>query len=195
MKNLMFTVKAKKILMLVFCVALIFSHFFCYFKFSNYTKIVNTLADNIFNSFNSNSESSEKDSNIFFVFSENNYKFLGKSLPVLKLPSDCEYVFENGVFSFNLKENFTIKCAGSGIVKEVGFLPNGLKFIEVRHSGNVVTRYENLKIVGVGTDFNLKNIHVIGTCDKSQPFVFKILKNNEVLENYEVLEGEIKWKN
>ena len=195
MKNPIFKINAKKILVLIFCAALIFSHFFCYFKFSDYSKIVNTLADNIFNCFNRNSESSEKDNNIFFVFSENSYKFLGKSLPALKLPSESDYTFKNGIFSFNLKENFTIKCAGKGIVKDVGFLQNGLKFVEVRHSGNIVTRYENLIIVGVGNDYNLKNIHIIGTCNKNDPFIFKILKNNEIVENYEILDGEIKWKN
>ena len=196
MKNLFITLKAKNFLMLFICLALIFSHFFCYFTFNSYKEVINSVSQSIFNSFNSgDTDTNDKDNNIFFVSTKGDYKFLGASLPSLKLPSSSEYTLENGIFTFSLKDDFTIKCSGTGIVKKVGYLENGLKYVEIIHSGNITTRYENLKVVGVGANYNLKNIHIIGTCLKENPFVFKILKNEKILQNYIVLEGEIKWQN
>lgn len=193
MKNLILTLKAKNVIILFICITLIFFHFFCYFNFSQYQTIVNSVSENFFNSFNNGK--TNKDNNIFFVSNQSNYKNLGKTLPSLTLPNSSEYTLENGVFTFNLTQDFIIKCAGIGIVKQVGILENGLKFVEIMHSANIITRYENLKIVGVGIDYNLKNIHIIGTGLEDTPLVFKILKNNKILENYSIENGEIKWQN
>lgn len=195
MNNIFITINAKKGLLLIICMLLVFTHFFCYFKFFSYKEIIKTVNENIFNSFNGEIDTNEKENNIFFVSSNNDYKFLGKNLPNLKLPSSCEFKLESGVFTFDLKENLVIKSAGTGIVKKVGFLKNGLKFIEIAHSGNIITRYENLKIVGVGENFNVKNIHIIGTCPEDIQFVFKVLKNDIVINNFVILDGEIKWQN
>ena len=120
---------------------------------------------------------------------------MGNKKPTLTLPSNEEYEIKNGEFSFKIDNNLIIKSAGSGIVKNIGFLENGLKFIEIRHSGGIVTRYENLKIVGVGLNYNVKNIHILGTCESSQTFIFKVYLNGEIIKNLEVIEGEIIWQN
>ena len=193
--NFFICIKKRSIITVLVCFVLILSHFFFYSHFNAYKKVVDSVSHSIFNSFTGEKNTTEEDGNIYFVSNFGEYINLGANLPKLTLPSEEEYILENGVFSFNLKENFTINCAGVGIVKKIGYLENGLKFLEVRHSGNIVTRYENLKIVGVGENFNVKNVHILGTCLGDCSFVFKVLKNDKVLENYKIENGELKWQN
>lgn len=195
MKNPFIVVKRKSIFVLIICFVLIFSHTVLYLNIDGYKKVIDSFSKQIFNSFSgSDKDTIDNDDNIFFVFNANEYINLGTKKPTLLLPSKEEYELSNGVFTFSLKNNITIKSAGSGIVKKVGFLENGLKYIEIRHSGGIITRYENLKIVGVGENFNVSKVHIIATAEKETPFVFKILKNEKVTTNYEVLDGEIKWQ-
>ena len=190
MKNVFVCIKKGKLIALLICLLIVLSHFVLYFSVDSYKEVVDSFNKKIFNSFNGG-ETDGDDNNIFFVINSND-KNLGKQNPELKLPSQEEYVLDGGVFSYSLKQNFVIKSAGYGIVKTVGYLDNGLKYVEIKHSGNIVTRYENLKIVGVGANFLVKNIHVIGT--SNEDFVFKILKNGKVIENYSVENGEILWQ-
>ena len=191
MKNVFVCIKKGKLIALILCLLVVFSHFVLYFSVNCYKDVIDSVNKKIFNSFNKDEMDSD-DNNIFFVV--NNFdKSLGKQKPKLTLPSNESYIIENGVVSFNLKENFVIKSAGYGIVKSVGFLNNGLKYVEIKHSGNILTRYENLKIVGVGANFLVKNIHIIGTSESN--FVFKIFKNNNLIDNIFIENGEILWQN
>lgn len=194
MKNPFIILKKKNIFSVLVILIILSTHFSLFFSLKSYHNVFKNLNNNIINSFNMQDKELSKE-DIFLVFSLNEYKNLGTKLPSLSLPSEEEYALENGVFTFNLKENITIKCAGEGIVKRVGYLENGLKFVEIRHSGNVVTRYENLKIVGVGENYNLKKIHLIGSCEEDYPFIFKILKNDKIYNSFLIEDGEIKWKN
>lgn len=198
MKNIFVTVKKSKIIVVLLCLLVIFSHFLLYFNILEYKNVVDSLSNKIFNGFNKKSsefEYNENDSNIYFVSNSMEYKILGNKLPVLFLPSNEEYQLENGVFKFKITTNLVVKSAGEGIIKSVGYLDNGLKYVEIRHSGNIITRYENLKIVGVGTNFLVKKIHVIGSSEQNQEVVFKIMKNGKILDNFELVSGEIKWQN
>lgn len=198
MKNLFLCIKKSKIIAFCVCLMLIFSHFILYFQIENYKKVVDSLSYKIFNGFNhkfSEYDYGEKDSNIFFVSNIKEYISLGVKLPSLFLPTSEEYEMNDGIIKFKITKNFFIKSAGEGIVKSVGFLDNGLKYVEIRHSGNIITRYENLKIVGVGTNFMVKNIHIIGSVEENQNLIFKIIKNGNIVKNYTIENGEIKWQN
>lgn len=196
MKNIFLVVNKKKVVAFLVCLCVIFSHFIFYFQIESYKNVVDSLNKNIFNSFNFNDkDASDSENNIFFVFNLYDFINLGTNKPKLSLPSEEEYILENGVFTFSLKENLVIKCAGNGLVKSVGYLENGLKYVEIHHSGNIITRYENLKIVGVGQNFNVKNIHILGTCDIETPFVFKVLRNDKIIEDFIIENGKIVWQN
>lgn len=196
MKNLFVCVKKKTLIYFFIAIFLVLIHFLCYFTCFEYKKVVKNVSENIFNGFSfGDKNTSEKENNIFFVFNLYEYINLGNKKPTLTLPSNEEYEIDNGEFSFKIDNNLIIKSAGSGIVKNIGFLENGLKYVEIRHSGGIVTRYENLKIVGVGLNYNVKNIHILGTCESSQTFIFKVYLNGEIIKNLEVVEGEIKWQN
>ena len=194
MKNIFVTIKKSSLILICLCLTLLISHFVLYFKIESYKSVVDSLSHKIFNSFTDNYDTTEKDSNIFFV-SNFGYKNLGNKLPLLSLPINEEFEKIDGKIVFKNLQNNVVKSAGEGIVKTVGFLDNGLKFVEVRHSGEITTRYENLKIVGVGTNFLVKNIHVLGTGNGEENIVFYVLKDNKILTNYEIENGEIKWQN
>ncbi len=194
MKNIFVTIKKSSLILICLCLTLLISHFVLYFKIESYKSVVDSLSHKIFNSFTDNYDTTEKDSNIFFV-SNFGYKNLGNKLPILSLPINEEFEKIDGKLVFKNLKNIVVKSAGEGIVKTVGFLDNGLKFVEVRHSGGIITRYENLKIVGVGTNFLVKNIHVLGTGNGEENIVFYVLKDNKILTNYEIENGEIKWQN
>ena len=198
MKNPFLCVKKSQIIALFMCLVLLLSHFVLYLKFESYKKVVDSLCGKIFNGFNYKSsefEYSEKDSNIFFVSNSKDYVSLGLKLPLLKLPCGEDFEINEGIITFNNKKDFVIKCAGEGIVRNVGYQENGLKYVEIRHSGNIITRYENLKVVGVGTNFLVKSVHALGVSCGETKFVFKIIKNGNILTNYTIENGEIKWQN
>lgn len=198
MKNPFLCIKKSQIIALFMCLVLLLSHFVLYFKLESYKKVVDSLCGKIFNGFNYKSsefEYNEKDSNIFFVSNSKDYVNLGLKLPHLKLPSNEDFEINEGVITFNNEKNFVITCAGEGVVRNVGYQENGLKYVEIRHSGNIITRYENLKVVGVGTNFLVKNINALGVSCGEAKFVFKIIKNGNILTNYTIENGEIKWQN
>jgi len=190
MKNIFIVIKKSRFFLILIAILLLFSHVVLYSSVLSYKKVVDSVNDNIFNSFSKDEADSE--SNIFFVANLND-KTLGKENPELKLPSLEDYELNDGIFIFKAKNNFVVFSAGYGIVKSVGYLENGLKYVEIKHSGNIITRYENLKIVGVGANFLVKKIHIIGTIEDT--FIFKILKNNKVVTNYTIENGEILWQN
>lgn len=196
MKNPIFCFHKKTMLFFIVLIFFIVLHFSLYFNNFNYKRVVDSVSENIFHGFKFlEKEMSEDDGNIFFVSSSGEFINLGTKKPTLTLPSGEKYEYENGVFIFNIKENLTIKASGCGVVKAVGMLENGLKFVEIRHSNNVITRYENLKVVGVGQNYNVKNVNVIGTCEEESGFIFKVFKGGKLLTDIVVENGEIKWEN
>ncbi len=195
MKNIFVCLKKSTLIVLVLCVMVLISHFILYSNVSSYKKVADSLGSKIFNGFNYKSSEYDDRDNIFFVSNLNQFISLGNNKPVLHLPSGEEYEIKSGIISFNIKNNFVIKPAGDGIVKSVGFLGNGQKYVEIKHSGNIITRYENLKIVGVGANFLVKSTSIIGSVEENSPLIFKIIKNGEILTNFLIEDGEIKWQN
>lgn len=193
MKNIIITLKRKHIFAIFCCLLVIFCHLFFYFNVEKYKKIVNTISDKIFNSFNNERDATNDDGDIYFVFANFSNKISSEDKPKLHLPSSEEFDLTDGVFTFNLKSQLIVKCAGEGIVTKVGYLENGLKFVEVRHSGGYITRYENLKIVGVGNNFLVKKIHIIGRASEDYPFIFKVILDDKIVSNFTENEGVIKW--
>ena len=83
----------------------------------------------------------------------------------------------------------------NNVLAMLKILENGQKYVEIKHSGNIITRYENLKIVGVGANFLVKSTSIIGSVEENSPLIFKIIKNGEILTNFLIEDGEIKWQN
>ena len=196
MRNIFFVINKKNLVSLIICFVLLFSHIFLYSKIDGYKKVIDSVNKQIFNSFTENDVNLyDNDNNIYFVFNGEIFT-LTNERPKLYLPSFEEYVLEDGMFKFNLSDHFVIHSAGKGVVTNVGYLDNGLKFVEIRHSGGIVTRYENLKIVGVGINFIVKKTNILGTGEIENNFTFKVYYNNVLIKNIKTNEkGEILWEN
>lgn len=190
MKNIILCWRKKYLITALIFIFALLTHTIMYIKIDGYKNVFDTFNDKIFNSFGSEYKNFQ-DSDAVFVFNEKNY-FKNKELKLV-LPIECDYTLENGVFSFKASENFTIKSSGDGIVKEVGVMENGLKYVLIKHSNNIYTRYENLKIVGVGKNFLVKNINCIGTSSVDNPLKFMVYNNDKIIENIKIENGEIKW--
>lgn len=191
MKNVIVCLKKKNFIIAFILIFMLVAHIFLYFGVDSYKNVFDTFNDKIFNSFNFG-EQNFTDSDAVFVFNEKSY-FKSKGEVKLFLPSSESYVLDNGSFSFDSSKNFIIKSSGDGIVKEVGTLDNGLKYIVIKHSNEIFTRYENLKIVGVGENFIVKNVNPIGTTSVDEPLVFAVYKNNKIITNIKIENGELKW--
>lgn len=191
MKNVIVCLKKKNFIIAFILIFMLVAHIFLYFGVDSYKNVFDTFNDKIFNSFNFG-EQNFTDSDAVFVFNEKSY-FKSKGEVKLFLPSSESYVLDNGSFSFDSSKNFIIKSSGDGIVKEVGTLDNGLKYIVIKHSNEIFTRYENLKIVGVGENFIVKNVNPIGTTSVEEPLVFRVYKNNKIITNIKIENGELKW--
>ena len=191
MKNVIVCLKKKNFIIAFILIFMLVAHIFLYFGVDSYKNVFDTFNDKIFNSFNFG-EQNFTDSDAVFVFNEKSY-FNSKGEVKLFLPSSESYVLDNGSFSFDSSKNFIIKSSGDGIVKEVGTLDNGLKYIVIKHSNEIFTRYENLKIVGVGENFIVKNVNPIGTTSVEEPLVFRVYKNNKIITNIKIENGELKW--
>lgn len=191
MKNVIVCLKKKNFIIAFILIFILVAHIFLYFGVDSYKNVFDTFNDKIFNSFNFG-EQNFTDSDAVFVFNEKSY-FKSKGEVKLFLPSSESYVLDNGSFSFDSSKNFIIKSSGDGIVKEVGTLDNGLKYIVIKHSNEIFTRYENLKIVGVGENFIVKNVNPIGTTSVEEPLVFRVYKNNKIITNIKIENGELKW--
>jgi len=194
MKFKIFVLSGKKILLFSLIIMLLFTHFMFYFFSGSYKEVIDALSYKLTNSFSPNKQLYEdKDANLYFVFNGINFN-LGTNKPKLKLPLNNDWELNNGIVNFSIGEDIVIKSAGKGIVKRIGVLDNDLKFIEIIHSGNIITRYENLKIVGVGVNFNVRSQQILGTLAE-EGLVFKIMQNGSVITSYEIINGEIKWEN
>lgn len=186
MKCGFFVITLKKLIFCIILVAVLILHFCLYFTNSKYNYVVKCFTYDLVNSFSSDKKLYEQsDNNLYFVSNINKSNF--------KLPNNSEYEINNGVVTFKNYSNLIVKSAGAGIVYKSDLLENGLKFVEIKH-GEIITRYENLNIVGVSVNNFVDEQDVIGSVS-NEKLVFKLLKNNEILNNFQIKESEIIWLN
>lgn len=184
MKCSFFVITLKKVIFCAVLVALIFLHFCLFFTNSKYNYVVKCFTYDLVNSFSSDKKLYEQsDNNLYFVSTVEKIIF--------KMPSNNEYEINNGVLTFKNGQNLIVKSSGMGIVKDVGLLENGLKFVEILH-GEIIARYENLSVVGVSEKNFVDTQEIIGSVS-NEKLVFKFLKNDKVLNNFQIKESEIIW--
>lgn len=186
MKCGFFVITLKKVIFYIVLATLVVLHFCLFFTSSKYNYVVKCFTYDLVNSFSSDKKLYEQsDNNLYFVSNTNKNNF--------KLPNDSEYEINNGVVAFKNGSNLIVKSAGMGIVYKIGSLENGLKFIEIKH-GEIISRYENLSVVGVSENSIVDKQEIIGSLSNEKLF-FKFLKNNKVLNNFQIKESEIIWLN
>ena len=152
-----------------------------------------TLIKNIVTVEPSKQAVTQKD-NILSVFFGYNYIMTDKR-PNILLPFKENYIYDNGVFCFDINENLIVKSGANGIIKEIGYNENNEKYIKILHDGNIKSIYENVDIIGVNTNLKIDKNYIICTLKPNTKLRFYLTYNDELLTDYTIFNGEIIWKN
>ena len=100
----------------------------------------------------------------------------------------------NNELHFEIDSNIMIIAPEAGIVSKIGVLANGEKFIEIKHSKNVVTRLENVYIVGVVSGQVVNKGKDIAIAKVGSVVRFSLLEDGVKQPNISVVKNEIIWK-
>ncbi len=118
---------------------------------------------------------------------KNNLKFI--------TPIKCSEITNiNGELNYQIDSNIMVIAPEDGIIKEIGVLPNGEKYIEIAHSKNIVSRIENIYIVGVLNGEAVKKGKDIATVKLGSTVKFSIYEDGIKQTNISVVKNEIVWE-
>lgn len=120
--------------------------------------------------------------------SKNNLKFVTpiKCSDISIVDDTINYVIDNSIM---------IIAPEDGIIKSIGYLPNGEKYIEIAHSKNIVSRLENIYITGVVTGQVVSKGKDIATARMDSIVRFSIYEDGAKISNIKLNKNVITWEN
>jgi len=119
---------------------------------------------------------------------KNNLKFVTpiKCSDISIVDDTINYVIDNSIM---------IIAPEDGIIKSIGYLPNGEKYIEIAHSKNIVSRLENIYITGVVTGQVVAKGKDIATARMDSVVRFSIYEDGTKISNLKLNKNVITWEN
>lgn len=118
---------------------------------------------------------------------KNNLKFI--------TPIKCSEIKNvGGELHYLIDSSIMIISPEDGIIKEIGVLPNGEKYIEIAHSKNVVTRIENIYITGVINGQVVAKGKDIATSQIGETVRFSIYEDGIKQPNITLNKNQIIWE-
>lgn len=119
---------------------------------------------------------------------KNNLKFVTpiKCSDISIVDDTINYVIDNSIM---------IIAPEDGIIKSIGYLPNGEKYIEIAHSKNIVSRLENIYITGVVTGQVVAKGKDIATARMDSVVRFSIYEDGIKISNLKLNKNVITWEN
>lgn len=102
-----------------------------------------------------------------------------------------EYEIINNGINFFVKNNIMVTSCDNGIVEECGCTNDGIKYIKIKHSNNLITVIENLDILGVEKLQIVKAGQDIATAKPGQIVTLKILLNDIFITNLKITNNRI----
>ncbi len=119
---------------------------------------------------------------------KNNLKFVTpiKCSEISIVDDTINYVIDNSIM---------IIAPEDGIIKSIGYLPNGEKYIEIAHSKNIVSRLENIYITGVVTGQVVAKGKDIATARMDSVVRFSIYEDGVKISNLKLNKNVIIWEN
>lgn len=119
---------------------------------------------------------------------KNNLKFVTpiKCSEISIVDDTINYVIDNSIM---------IIAPEDGIIKSIGYLPNGEKYIEIAHSKNIVSRLENIYITGVVTGQVIAKGKDIATARMDSVVRFSIYEDGVKISNLKLNKNVIIWEN
>lgn len=101
----------------------------------------------------------------------------------------------NGELCFNVDVSIMVLSPEDGIVKEIGVLPNGEKYIEIMHNKNTVSRIENIYITGVVPNQVVSKGKDIATTRIGDIVRFSIYVDGIKQSNIKLEKNDVIWEN
>ncbi len=101
----------------------------------------------------------------------------------------------NGELCFNVDVSIMVLSPEDGIVKEIGVLPNGEKYIEIMHNKNTVSRIENIYITGVVPNQVVSKGKDIATTRIGDIVRFSIYVDGIKQSNIKLEKNDVVWEN
>ena len=119
---------------------------------------------------------------------KNNLKFVTpiKCSDISIVDDTINYLIDNSIM---------IIAPEDGIIKSIGYLPNGEKYIEIAHSKNIVSRLENIYITGVVTGQVVAKGKDIATARMDSVVRFSIYEDGVKISNLKLNKNVITWEN
>lgn len=125
-------------------------------------------------------------------FSSNTNKKTLKLLTPIK-SSKVESI--NGELHYTIDASIMVLSPEDGIVKAVGVLPSGEKYIEIAHSGNIFSRIENIGILGVILGEVVAKGKDIATATVGEVVRFSVYVDGIKQTNITLDKNQILWEN
>ena len=121
----------------------------------------------------------------------NTEKEVTVNVPVLtnKLEIKTDYI------AFEITDNVMVMSCCDGVIEEVGNLEDNTKYIEIKHSKSISTRYENIDIAGVVPGDVVKPCQDIATAKTGEIVRFYILKDGEPVTSLSINKNKVEWQN
>ena len=102
--------------------------------------------------------------------------------------------FEQASITFEITDSVLVTASADGVVENVGTLESGAKYILIKHSKSLNTRYENVDIAGVVPGDEVHAGQDIATAKVGATVSFVVLYQNEPVENLVVRQNLVIWE-
>ncbi len=96
--------------------------------------------------------------------------------------------------AFEIVDSVMVVASADGVVLKVGTMENGGKYVELKHSKSLVTRYENIDIAGVVPGEVVKSGQDIATAKVGAVVKFSILRNAVAVTNLTLQQNKVVWQ-
>jgi len=126
-------------------------------------------------------------SNVIFTGSD---KVLNFILPIKGAKVDIEM---DGSISFIIGSSIMITSCEDGIVDNVGYSLDGVKFVKIRHTDSIYSVVENVDIVGVGVNDIVKRGQDIATAKQGSKVAMRLYQDGDQIINIKIEQNKIIW--
>lgn len=101
---------------------------------------------------------------------------------------------EQDHIAFEVAESVMVMAAADGVVETVDTTADGTRYLEVKHSKSITTRYENVDIAGVVPGDIVKQGQDIATAKTGETVKFYVLKSGKALTNLTINKNKVEWQ-
>ena len=113
------------------------------------------------------------------------------SVPIVSNKSE---ILSSGEIIFQVVNSIMVKSIENGIIEDIGVTNDGVKYIKIMHTVDIISYIENVDIIGVSKYDRVKKGQEIATAKVGEKIKLKILVNGEQLQNLKIHQSKIIWK-